>query len=336
MRRKMSYILILLMLIVTCVGCNKAEKKTIDNQKSEEESVSEKTLEGDDKTAEQLTTTTENDTSQENSNDEANDSKQQSTSQENEKQTSTQDTTNWANGMSTGTPSINEGTNSSSNSGSSTSEGTNETSDINESTHIHSYSKKVTNPTCTTQGYTTYTCSCGNEYISDYINANGHTEVNDNAVEATTTATGLTEGKHCSVCGEILVEQQIIPKRSPADNSTIECYHGGGLNGTYKTYSTSSGTLYNEWVIENVIIDKEDMTDGTFKVTVTFSVMIVNQVEGCPNNVSGEYLFVRDGKYMNGGGSFVKTGLEEGQSYQITITEYGFSEGNYKLTFSGN
>lgn len=36
--------------------------------------------------------------------------------------------------------------------------------------HTHSYSKKVTPATCTKKGYTTYTCSCGDSYVADYVN----------------------------------------------------------------------------------------------------------------------------------------------------------------------
>lgn len=37
--------------------------------------------------------------------------------------------------------------------------------------HNHSYTAKVTAPTQTSEGYTTYNCSCGDSYISDYVPA---------------------------------------------------------------------------------------------------------------------------------------------------------------------
>ncbi|MBR4419637.1 MAG: hypothetical protein IKT32_02040, partial [Clostridia bacterium] len=51
--------------------------------------------------------------------------------------------------------------------------------------HKHEYSSKVTAPTCTASGYTTYTCECGHSYTANEVPANGHDYIEGN----------------CSVCG---------------------------------------------------------------------------------------------------------------------------------------
>ena len=90
----------------------------------------------------------------------------------------------------------------------------------------HDYKAAVTPPTCTKEGYTTYTCSvCDHTYIADYVSALGHTEVTDSAVEPGCEDTGLTEGKHCSVCGKVIVAQEVVPAKGHTydNNCDADC-----------------------------------------------------------------------------------------------------------------
>ncbi len=67
-----------------------------------------------------------------------------------------------------------------------------------------------------------------------------HTIVVDPAVAATETSTGLTEGSHCSVCGDVIIAQEIIP--------TLAKHTGWyNANGIWFYYD-SNGNMVTGWL----------------------------------------------------------------------------------------
>lgn len=87
-------------------------------------------------------------------------------------------------------------------------------SNINECKH--EYTKTVVPATCTTDGYTLYTCTkCSHSYQSDPVAATGHTPAVDAGYPATCTSVGYTDGSYCSVCKEVLSKKTEIPMLEP-------------------------------------------------------------------------------------------------------------------------
>lgn len=64
----------------------------------------------------------------------------------------------------------------------------------------HTYTDKVTPPTCTERGYTTHTCSCGESYIDSYKNALGHSFKDYKYNNDATTERDGTETAKCERC----------------------------------------------------------------------------------------------------------------------------------------
>ena len=84
-------------------------------------------------------------------------------------------------------------------------------------THDYSYSVSTVYPTCTTQGYTIHTCSCGDSYTDNYTAALGHDFVN-----GVCSRCGATEGsdpsKPCDGGAD-------CPSRKFVDVDTKQWYH---------------------------------------------------------------------------------------------------------------
>ena len=109
--------------------------------------------------------------------------------------------------------------------------------------------------TCTEDGNVAYwSCADCAKYFSDaqgtteislsdiVVGATGHTEVVDEAVDPTYDATGLTEGKHCSVCGTVLIEQQVIEALKPDYFAVVyRNDKGAAIADEYRTYASHLG-----------------------------------------------------------------------------------------------
>ena len=78
------------------------------------------------------------------------------------------------------------------------------------STHTHSYSSSVTAPTCNAQGYTTYTCSCGDSYVGNYTNPAHSMGIWVTTEEATCEKAG-EKRRNCSNLECDYYETQVIP-----------------------------------------------------------------------------------------------------------------------------
>ncbi|MCD8312513.1 MAG: arabinogalactan endo-1,4-beta-galactosidase, partial [Firmicutes bacterium] len=149
----------------------------------------------------------------------------------------------------------------------------------------HDYVATTTiDPTCTTGGYTTYTCTvCGHSYTADETDATGHSAgetVIENSVAATCTADGsYDEVVYCTVCGDEISRETVTVPAAGHDYEAVvtapTCTEGG-----YTTYTctvcgdtytadetAATGHTAGETVIENSVA-ATCATDGSYDEVV--------------------------------------------------------------------
>ena len=118
-----------------------------------------------------------------------------------------------------------------------------------------------------------------------------HTEVVDAAVASTCTETGLTEGKHCSVCNEVLVAQTVVPalghdevaheaKASTCTEIGWEAYVTC-TRCDYTTYTEKAalGHTYGEWIDEVSATTESEGTLGHYHCSVCEKNFDINKNE---------------------------------------------------------
>lgn len=76
--------------------------------------------------------------------------------------------------------------------------------------HEHDFIPSVTKPTCLTEGFTTYACSCGECYTKDYVSAVGHKTQLQNAKTAGCLTGGYTGDEVCTFCGKVFKQGSVI------------------------------------------------------------------------------------------------------------------------------
>ena len=170
----------------------------------------------------------------------------------------------------------------------------------------HAYGEWVVTKTanCGQDGEMTRCCSCGDVQTQVIYGAGMHTEIIDFAVEPTCEKTGLTEGKHCSYCGTVLVQQTVIPTLEHKYNTTynfdnsfhwLECKDCGAEKNKAEHQVADDGmcTVCDNPIgaTEGVIYDKSE--DGTYAMVVAYEgnakkIRIADTYQGLPvKNIYG-------------------------------------------------
>ena len=210
----------------------------------------------------------------------------------------------------------------------------------------HEYHTEVNAPTCTEDGYTVYSCACGHSYSSDYVSALGHTEVIDVAVKATCTQSGLTAGRHCSVCGEVTMAQTVVPASGHRFDDIGYCTVCGAIDSelcNHPSFSyvpekpatcTKDGTS-EYWICDGchtVYVDEElseETTLDELKIPAHHTLVEVEAVEATcteDGNTKGERCNACDYTTVQTVPAFGHT-EEKVKGSSATCTEDGLSDG---------
>ena len=97
--------------------------------------------------------------------------------------------------------------------------------------HKHDFKQTVTAPTCISEGFTTYTCACGESYKKNYVSALEHKPELKNEKKAGCLKGGYTGDEVCTVCGKVFKAGSVILALGHStelrNEKTATCVNGG-------------------------------------------------------------------------------------------------------------
>ena len=123
----------------------------------------------------------------------------------------------------------------------------------------HRYETVVTAPTCTEQGYTTYTCACGDSYVGSYVDALGHS-YEAVITEPTYTSQGYTTHT-CVNCGDSYVDSYTAPLVPETDVKVTVGTVSGNAGDTVEVYLTlEKAPALKILAISQIVYDTQYLT----------------------------------------------------------------------------
>ena len=117
-----------------------------------------------------------------------------------------------------------------------------------------------------------------------FVGAKEHTIVIDKAIEPTYTKTGLTEGSHCSVCGKVIVKQEVIPVLVKKTSTTETPATKTSTTKTTTTKTTTTKTQTTKPTNQQTVSEKPKVIVGVG--TISSDGTILTDADGIKYYVS--------------------------------------------------
>lgn len=200
--------------------------------------------------------------------------------------------------------------------------------------HSHEYTETIVPPTCTEKGYTLYQCSCGDNYIGNYVDSKGHVETEwIIETKATCTTNGLRY-KKCTICGETTTTSIIYASHKYENNKCTVC---GKIDPNYpcieipQTPVSLNSYSYSGSIASSCTITSMDIHDYYYNSTgkyaqsaITFTIQKTYDSQGSSYSSGCRfgYKIYNEDNFVIKSGSIYTNAITVGEKTQETLTLY--------------